>query len=183
MRVAGAFLKCIATCVAYAGVAALVYGVNVSFTQPYPSGGEGVPAELIVACLVGASLAVLIPVDLFVQWLGHTHPRDLVYRPTAAGLQAAWTRQGPRLVLIVTGMLIVCYLAEVAFELWRASLYPHGLTWGPHYLLYASVLGWGGAWIADTLTRPQRGTFVAAVVFTAWMGLALAGLAFGVTLE
>jgi hypothetical protein len=162
-------LRWLMLCTLYFSMSWILYVLDYAITQPHYAYNsfatwstiavrEGVAVSLEVTVVIG----VLVPIGLVVQ----RSPRDLDYYPHFGNSTAVFHSLGSRLILISGGLLLAGYLAAVAIELWESSQRPHGLIWPGHYIYGVLMTLWGVLWMADCLTRPRRGSIVAAILFT-----------------
>ena len=144
-----------------------------AINQPHPYGRDWIAAQLCpmlddgdVQHLVLATV-LLAFLDAFVyRLIGREKVRDCRYYPTLRGLRHAVSRWEGRLALAGGCILLVANDAPMAIDVWyNATFYRSGWQWPPPRVFVACLVGWGVAWIADALARPQRRTLYVAIGF------------------
>jgi hypothetical protein len=112
---------------------------------------------------LGLVVSILIPFDLAHQRGRGLAPFDVTYYPTLRGLRQCLTVVPARMVLIVGLLLLAGWLAHTQLDLIRNSFWgnPHG----PPRIIAAGLVAWGIVWLADCITRPKGGTYIAAMWF------------------
>ena len=154
-----------------------LYLFDYSVTQPHPVYLDGttwlryaVREGFIWSLWCSICIGILFPIGLALQ----KSPRDLAFYPIVRHFPLLLRSLGSRLVIIAGGLLLGGYLCSVAIMVWGAAHTPHGLIWPPHFIYAVSMSLWGLWWMADCVTRPRRGSVVAAVIFTVFAVLFIA---------
>ncbi len=174
-------LRWLGTCICYFLLSDALYVADFAITQPCPL--SELPSDarsaVWISLFLAGGMVVLFPLGVALQ----KAPADLAFYPTVREVPAVCRSQPARMVVSCGAALLLGYAASTAFQVWARSQYPHGMLWPPRYLFVVGVLGWCGLWLAETMVRPRRGSFWAAVIFTCWAGVVVFPVAFGVLTE
>ena len=155
------------TPVLYGGLNFAFFLFGEAIDQPHPEysdGGSWLTHGVANICqsipMLVAAMIVIVVVDAALQ---SSRPRDGAYFPRLVNLWRGLRLLRVRLLLIIGGLLVVGYYATTVIEVWSACQKPCGWVWPPKRVFAVCQFLWGLLWLADTASRPQRGTMIAAI--------------------
>jgi hypothetical protein len=152
------------------GVSWFLYRIEQSFYTP---GFLLLPISLIVAIDMVVAATRGIPLNA----------KQLAYYPRPNDIPGLFSSIGSRLVLSVGFLGLAGYWAFAAIEIWYRKQLPHGLIWPGERVLSVFLMAWGILWVAQSLNRPRKATFGAAVAFMILSVLFAIGVGLGVLVE
>ena len=112
--------------------------------------------------LVWVPSAILV--TLLTDWAVQTNrPPDTAYYPRLWAVFADLGRRRTRLVLLVGMAVLLFYWGDTYAAICKAAYIRGVSVWPPKRTYVVCHAIWGMLWLADTLSRPRRGTLTATI--------------------